>query len=157
MITETAKVVAVKNDLITLESEIKSTCSSCQQVDTCGSGQVAKAFPHKSACFKTQSTLPVKVGDQVLIGIEEKNMLATAWQVYMWPLLGLLIGAASGQILVAKGIFQTELFAILFALAGGYLGFRLAKFWLVYSKQEQNLRPKILKIVPNSISVTQID
>ena len=157
MITETAKVIDVDDDIVTIESEIKSSCSGCQQVDTCGSGQVAKAFPQKHACFKTKSDLPLKIGDKVLIGIEEKNLLTTAWQVYMWPLIGLILGAAVGQQLVSRGIFQTELLVIVFGFSGCYMGFRLAKFWQSYSHQDKNLQPKILKIVPNSISVTQID
>ena len=157
MITETATVTNVSNDIVTVESEIKSSCSGCQQVDTCGSGQVAKAFSQKRACFQTKSNLPLKIGDKVLIGIEEKNLLTTAWQVYMWPLIGLILGAGGGQLFVNRGIFQTELLVILCGFFGCYLGFRLAKFWQRYTHQDKNLQPKILKIVPNSISVTQID
>ena len=45
---ERAIVKQVLNGQVVVESLVKSTCSQCQQVDTCGSGQVAKALPHKS-------------------------------------------------------------------------------------------------------------
>jgi len=47
MIEEQATVVAINDNNVTVTSDIKSACSGCQQVDNCGSGQVAKAFPQK--------------------------------------------------------------------------------------------------------------
>ncbi len=53
---ELATVTAIDNENITMVSKIKSTCNSCSQVDTCASGQVAKAIPKKNIIFYTNKT-----------------------------------------------------------------------------------------------------
>lgn len=157
MIEENARVTAIgNNNQITVISEIKSTCSSCQQVDTCGSGQVAKAFPKKHLELDLTCHLPVKVGDNVVIGLSEKMLLSTAWQVYCWPLLGLLLFSYLGQWLVEQQVLIHELLAIILGVAGGYLGFVLAKKYQHKSKHQQALTPVVLRIEPKSIFVTEI-
>ena len=55
MIEEQARVIAIDKNKITVESIVKSSCSGCQQIDSCGSGQIAKAIPHKkntAGCFQ---------------------------------------------------------------------------------------------------------
>ncbi len=90
MIEENATVIAIDNDKIIVESQVKSTCSSCQQVDNCGSGQVAKAIPHRKLTVKLENHLNLTIGDLVVLGIPEHQLLKSAWQVYFMPLLGLL-------------------------------------------------------------------
>ncbi|MGB1198182.1 MAG: SoxR reducing system RseC family protein [Thalassotalea sp.] len=157
MIEENARVTAVNgNSNITVISEIKSTCSSCQQVDTCGSGQVAKAFPQKHLELNLTCYLPVKVGDNVVLGLSEKMLLSSAWQVYCLPLLGLFIFSFIGQWLVTQQLFSHELWAVLLGVVGGYLGFLLAKYYQQQSKRQQALAPVVLRIAPKNILITEI-
>jgi sigma-E factor negative regulatory protein RseC len=162
MIEEKATVVAVYAHSITVASTVKSSCSSCQQIDSCGSGQIAKAIPQKTlitdincselAC--AEQTL--MVGDEVILGIPEKDMLLTAWQVYLWPIIGLLIFSAVGQWLLITHYLHHEPLAITLGLLGGYIGFQLAKF---RQKQRENsdwLAPKLLSVLPKTIVVTQL-
>ena len=157
MIEENARVTAVNgNSNITVISEIKSTCSSCQQVDTCGSGQVAKAFPTKHLALTLSCHLPVAVGDKVVLGLSEKMLLSSAWQVYCWPLLGLFLLSFLGQWLVEQQLFIHEIFAVALGVFGGYLGFLLAKNTQNKSKKQQALAPVVLRIEPKTIPVTEI-
>ena len=86
MIKELANVVAIEAGQVTVTSQIKSTCSGCAQVDTCGSGQIAKALPQA----KLTLTLPydisitgvsLKEGDCVVLALPEKHILSSAGQV----------------------------------------------------------------------------
>ncbi|WDE06368.1 SoxR reducing system RseC family protein [Thalassomonas viridans] len=156
MIEEMATVVAINRDKVTLESQVKSSCSSCQQVDNCGSGQVAKAIPLKKLTLVVSSPLPLKVGDTVVLGLPEKGLLQAAAQVYLLPLAGLLVGSALAQLLVAQGVFPHELFALAFGLAGGYGGYRLAKFWQKSANKAGSLQPEILRRAGQTIAVTEI-
>lgn len=157
MIEESARVTAIgSNNQVTVISEIKSTCSGCQQVDTCGSGQVAKAFPQKHLELSLTCHLPVKLGDNVVLGLSEKMLLSSAWQVYCWPLLGLLCFSYLGQWLVEQQILIHELLAIVLGIAGGYFGFILAKRHQQHSKRQQALAPVIVRIEPENIQVTEI-
>jgi sigma-E factor negative regulatory protein RseC len=156
MIEESATVVAIEKDNITVTSEIKSACSGCQQVDNCGSGQVAKAFPQKRLSLTVKSTLPLQLGDKVIIGLNETALLSSAWQVYLWPLFGLLILAWFGQWLVNTNIVGHEGFAILFAMIGGYVGFLLAKNQQSKREYCTELSPKIVRRQNQNITITEI-
>tara|TARA_B110000238_G_C16048118_1_gene404836 strand:- start:147 stop:635 length:489 start_codon:yes stop_codon:yes gene_type:complete len=162
MMEELATVVAI--DLInthcskiTVESQIKSTCSSCHQIDSCGSGQVSKALPQKKLIVELTTELPVKLGDTVVLGLSEKGLLQTAWQVYLWPLIGLIMFSGLGQYLVQQTIFTSEIYGIILGCSGGYLGHRLARFWQTYSKNSLVLMPKILRVNPINLKVVHLD
>jgi len=162
MMEELATVVAIDSltehsSKITVESQIKSTCSSCQQVDTCGSGQVSKAIPQKKLIVELTTNLPVKLGDTIVLGLCEKGLLHTAWQVYLWPLIGLISFSALGQYLVQQALFSTELYGIVLGCTGGYLGYRLAKFWQSTSKMALALLPKILRIQAKELKITSVE
>ena len=62
MIEEQATVVAINDNNVTVTSDIKSACSGCQQVDNCGSGQVAKAFPQKKTLDELNFNTAVAIG-----------------------------------------------------------------------------------------------
>lgn len=159
MIEELATVVAINNQAseqytVTVESQIKSTCSGCKQVDNCGSGQVSKAIPQRRLRLDVSTDKALSIGDIVVLGLSEKNLLSTAWQVYLWPLIGLISFSSLGQWLMGVGIFSHELFALAIGLVGGYLGFRLAKFWQTFGKNTLALMPKIIRIVPQELQLT---
>lgn len=156
MIEELATVIAIDNENITVESTVKSSCSGCKQVDSCGSGQIAKAFPQKKLITSINSHLPVKLGDNVVIGLSEKILLKSAWQVYIWPLIGLIIGAFLGQWLIEQALFSHEIIAILISVVGGGIGFNCAR-----SQQNKIVNcpqwvPTILRIDKSSLLVTEI-
>ena len=78
MIEEVAKVVDCHNNKVTVQSQIKSACSGCEQKSSCASGQVADAIPQKKLTLAFENSLRLSVGDSVLIGIPEKALLQTA-------------------------------------------------------------------------------
>jgi len=155
-LTEYEAADTIVSNKITVESEIKSSCSGCKQVDNCGSGQVAKAFPQPKLSLDLYTDLPVKIGDTVVIGLSDKHLLLSAWQVYLWPLLGLVIASALGQWLVDNEIFSHELIAIAFGVLGGYLGFCLARHQQKRGKYCDLLIPRILRINAPSINIVEI-
>ncbi len=143
---ELATVVKVEHDLIDVVSEIKSACSGCQQVDNCGSGQVAKAFPTKHLSLTLQSNLPIKVGDTVVLSVPEGCVTESAWQVYIYPIIGLISCSGLGQYLVTHHIFSHELFAVGLGVVGGYLGFIFAKSKQSTLENKGKLTPEILRV-----------
>jgi len=48
MIRETATVVAVNGDTVTVEAAIKSTCNACQAQSDCGTGVISRALAPKT-------------------------------------------------------------------------------------------------------------
>lgn len=156
MITETATVTQVDKNGVTVQSKVKSTCSQCQQVDNCGSGQVAKAIPHQKLNLNLTTDLSLKVGDQVTIAIPENYLLRSAWQVYLWPIIGLMAFAGFGQFFLVQDYGLHELYSIILGGLGGYLGYRLAKFWQNKTGIAEQLMPKIVNKVDLSPTVHHI-
>ncbi len=156
MTEELASVVAIEQYQVILTSQIKTTCGSCAQIDTCASGQVAKALPKRQLTFtlpleQREKQAGLKVGDCVVIGIPESNIISSAGQVYLLPLLGLISFSALGQGLMLLQILPHELLALAVGLTGGYLGYRLARYRQKHPKLADKLQPKILKILSKSL------
>jgi len=87
MIKETATVVAIDGDLITVEAAIKSTCSSCQAKSDCGTGAISRALAPKTQQLTLRSPLPVSLGQQVTVGVPEAGVLSASAWLYLIPLL----------------------------------------------------------------------
>ena len=161
MMEEKATIVAMNKDTITLASDVKSSCSSCAQSTTCSSGQVAKAFPHRtlefSIPFSHTKHAHLTLGDQVTVALPEIDVLKSAWQVYLYPIIGLISFSLVSQLLqntgvlndILNGLLNHELFALLVGITGGYLGFRLAR----YLQNNNNLK---LKLCPKIISTVSV-
>ena len=98
MIKETATVVAVDGDFITVEAAIKTTCSSCQAQSDCGSGVISRALSPRTQQLSLRSPVPCKVGDTVRIGVPEAGVVAASLWLYVVPLIVLVISAiGAGQ------------------------------------------------------------
>jgi len=157
---ELATVTAINNGQITVVSQIKSSCNSCSQVDTCASGQIAKAIPHKKLSFTLfESNLldnqTINIGDCVVLTVPETDVLQSAWQVYLLPILGLFSFSALGQWLQQQGMLSHELLALSIGLVGGYLGYRLAKHLQNQPNKITKLQPKILRVLPKPINIDE--
>jgi sigma-E factor negative regulatory protein RseC len=155
---ELAEVIAIESGLISVVSQVKSSCSSCSQVSTCASGQVAKVIPHKKSSF----ILPVsalltnqrlQVGDCVVLTLPEIDVLQSAWQVYLLPIIGLVSFSALGQWLTMQAVLSHELLGLGIGLTGGYLGYYLAKYLQNHPEHQEKLQPKILRVIPKPLVV----
>ena len=156
MIEELATVVAINQKSITVVCDIKSACSGCKQIDSCGSGQVAKAFPQKQLSINLITELTVKKDDTVVIGLSEQCVLESAWQVYLLPLFFLISFSGLGQWLVEQSIFSHEIYAIVLGMFGGYLGYRLARYLQSSKNKIDKLVPKVLRVLAKNMPVTEI-
>lgn len=105
MIKETARVVAIDGDLITVEAAIKSTCSSCQAQSDCGTGAISRALAPKTQQLTLRSPLPVSVGQQVSVGVPEAGVLSASAWLYLIPLLVFI----SAMLALSKGLPQVGL------------------------------------------------
>jgi len=155
MIEQQAQVVAIDNTEVTVESLVSSSCSGCKQVESCGSGQIAKAFPQKKLKVTLQTELPVKIGDFVMLGLSEEILLKSAWQVYIWPLIGMIFGGFLGQWLLEQNHLVSEIFAIAISLSGGLLGFYFARNQQNKLANCPQWAPVIMKVLPENIQINQ--
>lgn len=158
VIKELANVIAIDDKQVTVTSQIKSSCSGCAQVDNCGSGQIAKALPQAKLTLslpydKNRLESNFKIGDCVVLALPEKHILSSAGQVYLLPLVGLIVFSAIGQFLLSQQVLSHELLALALGVTGGYLGYRLAKYQQKQGQGSEKLQPKIIEVLPASTTV----
>lgn len=71
----------------------KSTCSSCSAKATCGQGVLdSLGLGRERGHVRALCRLPVQVGDQVMIGVREEQLLQSAVLVYLLPCSACLPG-----------------------------------------------------------------
>ncbi|BFT29737.1 SoxR reducing system RseC family protein [Alteromonas sp. D210916BOD_24] len=90
MIKETATVIAVDGDMVTVEAAIKSTCNSCQAQSDCGTGVISRALAPKMQQLTLHTPMTVKVGQQVVVGIPEAGILSASAWLYVLPLVAFI-------------------------------------------------------------------
>ncbi len=125
----------------TLEIERKTACGICGQTRGCGNSLWGKLFAHQSTAFKAQNCINAKVGDSVIVGINEKALLKSAMLLYILPLVTMLIGA-----ILAKQFNTTELAAMLGAVVGLVLGLLWVKGHTMSSSYFKLQQPVILRL-----------
>ncbi len=150
MMREWATVVSWQNGIATLHSEMKTSCSSCSARRGCGSHMLNKLGPKNAHVMKIASAEPLRAGQRIELGIEEKSLLSSALLVYMTPLLGLFTVAGLFQML-----FQSDLAAAAGALLGGVGGFIVAKGVSSYLGKSRSFQPVILSVAlpPDALRV----
>lgn len=156
MIEEQGKVVALQNDWVWVETERKTACGTCSASKGCGTSVLANVFGKKTNTIAVMRTLPVKVGDEVIIGIEEDSLVRGSLLIYALPLVlliafGLLGEVVGGQVLAEKSDVVTAIFSVL-GLAIGFLWLRHISSRL---RTDPRFQPKLLQI-KNNITFSSI-
>ena len=146
MIEEQGKVVALQNNWVWVETQRNSVCGQCSANKGCGTSALANVFGKKANSIAVMKTMPVNIGDEVVIGIEENSLVKGSLLIYALPLVllisfGLLGEVVSAQILLSKSDVVTVLFAVL----GFVIGFLWLKHISSRLRMDPRYQPKLLK------------
>ncbi len=152
MIEERAVILSIGNDkynlsdsTATLEIERKTACGLCGKTRGCGNAIWGKLFAHQSTAFKAQNRINAKVGDSVIVGINERALLKSALLLYILPLVTMMIGA-----ILVNNFVHTDAAAIIGALAGLMLGLVWVKGHTASSRYFLQQQPVILRLAMQS-------
>lgn len=118
MIEEYAVVIQCKQDVAELEIERRTACGICGQKRGCGNATWGKLLGHKTHTFQAQNAIEAKVGDSVVVGIDEHTALRSVFFLYVVPLLGLIVFSV-----IAEIVFQHQLYVVLAAILGLVVSF----------------------------------
>lgn len=145
MIEERAVILSLDNNSgissATLEIERKSACGLCGQTRGCGNSIWGKLFAHQSTAFKAQNHINAKVGQSVIVGINESALLKSALLLYILPLVTLFLGA-----ILATKINPSDLSAMIGAVVGLVLGLIWVKGHTMSSRYFSLQQPVILRL-----------
>lgn len=150
MMREWATVVAWQDGIVTLHTEAKTSCNSCQARKGCGSHMLNKLGPKNAHVMQIASSKPLQPGQRIELGIKESSLLGSALLVYMTPLFGLFVVAGLFQ-----SLFNSDLAAACGALLGGIGGFIVAKGVSMKFGDREAFQPVILSIAlpPDALRV----
>ena len=129
------------DSVATLEIERKTACGLCGQTRGCGNSIWGKLFGHQTTAFKAQNRINAKVGQSVVVGINEKALLKSALLLYILPLVTLFVGA-----LLASYWWQSDGIAMLGAAIGLALGLLWVKGHTMSSRYFNLQQPVILRL-----------
>ncbi len=146
MIEERAVILSLesqadRSSTATLEVVRKTACGLCGQTRGCGNSIWGKLLNHKSVNFTAQNDINAKVGDSVIVGIDETALVKSALLLYIVPLASMFFGA-----IVASKLSGSEAASILGAGVGLFLGFVWVKGHTAGQTYYQNNQPKILRL-----------
>lgn len=113
MITERATVISCANGFAEVQTERRTSCSSCSAKSGCGTSLVESLFKRRASQLRVANPLDAQPGDQVTIGLEDGLVQRAALLLYAVPLMGLIGGAIFGD-----AVQHSELASILFGLLG---------------------------------------
>jgi len=148
MIEETATVVEVRQDHVLVEVQRRSSCESCQAKNGCGTSVLQKVLGNKRSQVLVLKDRDLKVGDRLVIGLQEKALVKGSLAVYFIPLLLMIFFAILGVSLAGQlSVQQVDSVSMMFAL----FGFGLGMAWLkLFSRQiavDKQYQPVILRVV----------
>lgn len=147
MIEEQASVVSVQGDQIWVETKRKSVCGTCSARKGCGTASLEQLFGRRRTQMMVSTSLPVKTGDEVILGIEESTLLRGSLLLYGLPLLLLIAGA----IVMSYAIPGAgELYVISGAVTGLILGLYLVAGYSRKLRLNPRYHPTILRVLHHS-------
>ena len=150
MIEEHAVILSLQSEpsqtqtTATLEIERKTACGLCGQTRGCGNSIWGKFFGHQTTAFKAQNRINAKVGDSVIVGINEKALLKSALLLYILPLVTLFFGA-----ILASQLGKTDGSTMLGAAIGLVLGLLWVKGHTMSNRYFSLQQPVILRLARN--------
>ena len=124
MIEEEAIVIKASKENVTLEVVRSKPCGLCGQVRGCGNSIWGKIFSHRTGYIETRNHLNAKLGDVVILGIDETLMLKSSLMLYGVPLMLMFLGMVMANTFAKE---TTELYVLLGAVMGLFLGVVLIK------------------------------
>jgi sigma-E factor negative regulatory protein RseC len=144
----TATVLRQDSDGVWLSTPVSTSCSGCNQQDSCSSGLVAKALPVRQQQLFLAGAGTLLPGQQVEISVSPGAVLGSALLVYLLPLAVFIATLLIGQLLQWHELI---------ALAGAMLA--TAAIFRVVQRVERGragqLQIHLVRVLPD-LAVTQV-
>ena len=154
MIEEQAKVVALENGSVWIETQRRSACGGCSVNHSCGTAMLGKILGVKRSRVRALNpdATQVSVGDEVIIGISEQALVKGSLAIYTLPLISLFLFALLGEILASQLSIQNEdHVTIVFGVLGLLVGFAWVKRFSKVVSTDSNYQPILLRRLPTAI------
>ncbi len=149
MVEEQATVVDCEGEFAWVETQRQSSCGHCSVKNGCGTQVLSKIFGNKTAYVRCINSCHVKIGDRVIIGINESALLSGSFLLYLLPLLSMIIASGAGVAMARQWWpHYLDLSSIIMAVAGLLAGLKYSRYKSSFNNANQKTyEPVILKKV----------
>ncbi len=149
MIEQSGRVHAVRNGVAEVDVERISSCGSCQAKQACGTATIARFFPQRTNRIQAINTARARVGDTVIVGLDDSALRNASVVIYLWPLVGLIGGALFGEWAgEVSGMVSGELAAIIGGLSGIATGLYGVGRYGRWRSHDRRYYPQVIRIMP---------
>jgi sigma-E factor negative regulatory protein RseC len=145
-----ARVVAIDNAVAWLEPEQTSGCGSCASSSSCGAGSgtpgigtVASRIAARR--FPLANAVGLRVGERVVVGVDERSLLKASLTAYAIPLVTALTAGA-----IAEGAAGSDLVTMAAMACGLGLGLLIARIAARHLARRGDLAPRFLRRIGGS-------
>lgn len=157
MIEESAQVVRVHNDIAWIETQRKSVCGGCAMNKGCGVSVLAQVFGKRRTEVKVLNNIDARVGDDVIIGVEEGALVNGSLAVYAVPVIAMISGAILGELLAQYWSMQNiEAASIIGGIGGFVAGFGWVRGFARRVSHDSRYQPVILRKIAKNGSFGNI-
>ena len=133
-------------DAAWVETKRQTSCGACAMNKGCGAGMFAKAFGFRSPRLRVLDTQGVEVGDQVVIGIDERALVHGSFAAYMTPILSMLVFAMVGETIAAEWLaMKSDVLTVCFGIAGLVAGLLWVRRYSQRIGHDSRFQPVILQ------------
>jgi len=138
MIETEAVVVKIEHAVAYVQAERKSSCSGCSE-SSCGTSVLANFFGRKAPLYRASNEVGAKVGDRVVVGMNESALFKGTLLLYLFPLLLLFVGAVAGSTLAVTPDVKDgySVAGAFIGLAAGFLGLKFLSSKMGLGRQFQ--------------------
>lgn len=149
MLEESGIVIEVDDQFAVIQTQRMATCGHCASKPQCGHSSLEfSACPSHHTLKVAQTHHPtLKMGDKVVLGLEEQALLTGSIVLYLVPLLCLFAGALGYEILaMTLSLPHSELVSVLSGLLGFSLGLLGVKRLTSKMATQGSYQPVILQV-----------
>lgn len=119
MLEEKAVVTRTEKDQVRIKGLQSGGCGGCSQQSGCATAALASAMPQRE--LKIDCDLTLATGDEVYVSIDDSFLLRASFQLYLLPLLTMLLSLVIAERFLAPYGFDLCLLPIaLFSLMAGF-------------------------------------
>ncbi|HHT7628541.1 SoxR reducing system RseC family protein [Pasteurella multocida] len=143
MLKETAIVIDYQSGMAKVKCQSQSACGACAAQNACGASALSELTGEKGEhIFWIETITPLKVGQRVEIGLEERSLIFSALIIYIVPLLTILVST-----FLAEKLFSHELISALFIFICTALSFLAIRSYSKRLKKKHHYQPILLRVL----------
>lgn len=143
MLKESAVVISYENGVAKVKCQSHGACGQCSAKNSCGTSALSELNGKRGEhFFSVESLIPLRVGQIVEIGLEEKSILFSALLMYIVPLATLLLATV-----LSNFISENELIRALMIFFFTAFSFLAMKRYTKKLGKQTEFQPVLLRVI----------